>query len=591
MTTKTGTEQLTWDLSDLYRGLDDPSLDADVAGALADAEGFKAAYEGRLADLSPAELAAAVAEAERIMSIMERADTYANLLYSTDTADPARGALVQKMAEQAARLRTELLPFRLEWIGLDDEGAEALLADPALERYRHYLAAQRRYRPYVLSQPEERILSEKQLTSRAGWVRLFTELVSSLRIDIDGEQISLEEALARLQQPDREVRRKAAEGVTAALRTGGRTRGFILNSLLLEKSTDDRLRGYPHWLAERNLSNEASDEAVEALVQAVVSRYDIPQRYYRLKARLLGLDRIADYDRVAPISTRTDQITWNEAKDLVLEAYRSFSPEAGKIISNFFERRWIHAAITPNKTPGAFCATLVPEVHPYVLMSFTGERRAALTLAHELGHGLHGVLAQDLGLLNADTPLTLAETASVFGEALTFKRLLAGEADPTARLQLLAGRIEDAITTVFRQVAMNRFEDAVHNARRNAGELSVDAVADKWIETQSAMLGDAVELTDGYRIWWSYIPHFIGSPGYVYAYAFGYLFSLAIFGKYEREGESMVEPYLELLRAGGSESPEALARIVGLDITEPRFWLDGLEGIDRLVSEAEALAP
>ncbi|MGH2768384.1 MAG: M3 family oligoendopeptidase, partial [Actinomycetota bacterium] len=360
--------------------------------------------------------------------------------------------------------------------------------------------------------------------------------------------------------------------------------------ILLDKSVDDRLRRYPHWLAERNLANEASDEAVRALVEAVAARYDIPRRYYRLKAVLLGLDRLADYDRMAPIGSSSTLVPWEEAREIVEGAYSSFSPATGGIVRDFFERRWIDAAMRPNKAPGAFCLTTLPGVHPYVLLSYTGERRSVLTLAHELGHGVHGALASGRGLFNAQTPLTLAETASVFGEALTFRRLLEAETRPQARLELLAGRLEDAIATVFRQIAMHRFEDALHAARRAQGELAPETIGDLWISTQRDMLGEAVELTEGYRYWWAYIPHFIGTPGYVYAYAFGYLFSLAIFRRYEEEGSAVVDPYLELLRAGGSDAPEALAAIVGLDLRDPGFWARGLEAVEGLVGEAEAAA-
>jgi oligoendopeptidase F len=321
----------------------------------------------------------------------------------------------------------------------------------------------------------------------------------------------------------------------------------------------------------------------------VIARYDIPQRYYRLKAKLLGLDRLADYDRMAPILATSTPTSWDEARSIVLDAYSSFSPVTGAIVSDFFERRWIDAAVRPNKQSGAFCATTIPDVHPYVLLSFTGERRSVLTLAHELGHGVHGVLAGEQGLFNAQTPLTLAETASVFGEALTFQRLLAAEDDPNRRLELLVGRLEDAIATTFRQVAMNRFEDGIHNGRRK-GELAPDRFNELWMDVQRAMLGDAVDITDNYKIWWSYIPHFVGAPGYVYAYAFGYLFSLAIFRRYEKEGPAIVGPYLDLLRAGGSDTPEVLAKIVGLDLADPGFWAEGLEAVDQLLAEAEALA-
>jgi oligoendopeptidase F len=369
-----------------------------------------------------------------------------------------------------------------------------------------------------------------------------------------------------------------------------RTRGYILNTILSERAIEDRLRGYPTWISARNLANEIPDEAAQSLVDAIVERYDIPQRYYALKAKLLGLDRIADYDRFAPLQKVPGTIEWEEARDLVLESFGDFSPQAGDIIARFFDGAWIDAALRPGKMLGAFCATLIPDVHPYVLMNYAGERRSVLTLAHELGHGLHGVLAQDRGLLNASTPLTLAETASVFAEALTFEKLMEREDDPRARLDLLVGRVDDTIATVFRQIALNRFEHSIHTSRREEGELSVDRTSELWRVEQERMLGPAVEVTENYGIWWSYIPHFIAAPGYVYAYSFGYLFSLAIYRRYRDEGESLVEPYLDLLRAGGSAPPTELAARLGFDLGDPSFWSAGLAAIGALVDEAEALA-
>lgn len=595
--TITGAEDVAWDLADLYAGPEDPALEADLSNALADAKVFRERHRGQVAGLAAADLAAAVAELERIQAVVVRAESYAFLSFAVDTADPARGALLQRIEERSTALGTEVLFFGLEWVAVPDERADALLADPVLGHHHHFLASARRYRAHLLSEPEETLLAEKNLTASSAWSRLFTELTSALRITLpsgdDGvpaPPISLEEALAKLQQPSRDLRRQAAEAVTQALTGELRTRAYIFNTLLLDKSTEDRRRSYESWIAARNLSNEASDSAVQALVDAVISRYDIPQRYYKLKARLLGIDKLADYDRMAPILATSTPTSWDEARSIVLDAYRSFSPVTGGIVADFFDKSWIDAAVRPNKQSGAFCATTIPGVHPYVMLSFTGERRSVLTLAHELGHGIHGVLAQPQGLFNAQTPLTLAETASVFGEALVFGRLLAAEQDPHKRLELLVGRLEDAIATIFRQVAMNRFEDAIHNGRRTEGELSPERICALWLETQTAMLGDSVELSEGYRMWWSYIPHFVGAPGYVYAYAFGYLFSLAIFRRYEQVGAVMVDGYLELLAAGGSDVPEVLAKMVGLDLTDPGFWAGGLESVDQLLAEAEALA-
>jgi oligoendopeptidase F len=585
----TGAEEVAWDLSDLYESPDDPKLDEEAARAERDAAAFRERYHGKVATLTAGELADATATLEEIESAIDRALSYAQLRFSTNMADPARGALVAKLRERYAAIETTLLFFGLEWAAAPDGAAGAVLADPELDHYRHWLESVRRYRPYLLSEPEEKIVTEKTVSGSAAWSRLHSELLSALRATIEGEEISIETALSRLFRPERDTRREAAEALTAALAPGLRTRAYVYNALLLDKSIDDRLRGYPTWISSRNLSNEASDEAVQALVDAVVSRYDVPQRYYRLKARLLGLDRLEHYDRFAPVAERGGRTTWGEARSIVVGAYSEFDEQVGEIVDGFFEKSWIDAPVRPDKSTGAFCATTIPGVHPYVLMNFTGERRSILTLAHELGHGLHGVLTEPLGLFNASTTLTAAETASVFGEALTFKKLVASEDDPRRKLDLLTGRIEDAIATTFRQISMNRFEDAVHSERREVGELSTDRFAELWLEAQTALFGDSVGV-GGYETWWSYIPHFIGSPGYVYAYAYGYLFSLAIFRRYEIEGDAMVEPYLELLRLGGSRSPSDLAKVVGLDLDDPAIWASGIDALAEDLDVAEALA-
>jgi oligoendopeptidase F len=585
----TGAEEVAWDLSDLYEAIDDPRIDADVARAEGDAAAFRERYHGRIAELGAAELAAAVAEHERIESVVVRALTFAHLTFATNMADPARGALVARLGEKAAALETQLLFFGLEWAAAPDDAAEAVLADPALDAWRHHLRSLRKFRPYLLSEPEERIVTEKTVSGVTAWSRLYEEQLGALRVSLDGDELSLETAMAKLYEHDRDTRRAAAEAIGESLGPGLRTRTFVFNTILLDKSIEDRLRGYPTWISSRNLANETTDEAVDALVEATTSRYDVARRYYQLKARLLGLDRLDHYDRFAPVSTDSRKTSWDEARRIVVGAYSDFSEETGAIIGRFFDEQWIDGPVRPDKRTGAFCATTVPGVHPYILMNYTGDRRSVLTLAHELGHGLHGVLAEPLGLFNSSTPLTTAETASVFGEALTFERLLADEDDPRARLDLLTGRIEDAIATTFRQIAMNRFEHAVHTERREQGELASERIGELWLEVQNALFGDSVS-TDGYTPWWSYIPHFTGSPGYVYAYAYGYLFSLAIYRRYVQEGDAMVEPYLDLLRAGGSRSPEELAQLVGLDLTDPAIWASGIDALAEELDEAERLA-
>ena len=584
-----GAEDVAWDLGDLYDGPDDARIESDIAQAEVDAAAFRERYHGKVAELDAQALADAVAEHERIESSVVRPLTYAHLLFATNMADPTRGALVARLGEKAAALETQLLFFPLEWAAVPDDAADAVLADEALDHWRHHLLSARKFRPYLLTEPEEKVVTEKTVSGVGAWSRLYEEQLGALRVSLDGQEVSLETAMARLYDTDRDVRRTAAEAITEALGPGLRTRTFVFNTILVDKSIDDRLRGYPTWISSRNLANETTDEAVEALIEATTSRYDVAQRYYRLKARLLGLERLDHFDRMAPIAADTSKASWEDARTIVVDAYSDFSDEAGGIVARFFDDSWIDGPVRPDKRTGAFCATTVPGVHPYILMNYTGDRRSILTLAHELGHGLHGVLSQPLGYFNSSTPLTTAETASVFGEALTFERLLADEDDPRRRLDLLAGSIEDAIATTFRQIAMNRFEHAVHTERRGQGELASERIGELWIEAQTALFGDSVSI-EGYTPWWSYIPHFTGSPGYVYAYAYGYLFSLAIYRRYVQEGDAMVEPYLELLRAGGSRSPEELARLVGLDLTDPAIWASGIDALAEELDEAERLA-
>jgi oligoendopeptidase F len=587
----TDVTEVTWDLSHLLDGRDDP--DAAVAEILdrADAAADEiAGVRGTVSALDAnalSELMTAFAELEELLG---RAGSYASLQFATDTTDPRRGALMQKVQERATAINTRLIFFELEWAALADEHADALLADERLAFCRHHLASARRYRDHLLSEPEEKILSEKSVTGRSAWRRLFSELQSTISVDLGGAETTLEEALSRLSSPDRPVRAAAAEAVTEGLRPGLRTRAYIFNTLVADKATDDRLRGYETWLSARNLDNEATDESVQTLVEAVRKRFDIPQRWYALKARLLGLDRIADYDRMASVADVEEEVGWDEARELVLDAYASVSDDMANAARRFFDERWIDAAPRPGKRGGAFCSYTVPSVHPYVFLNWTGRRRDVMTLAHELGHGLHAYLAREQGVFHQGTPLTVAETASVFGETVTFGRVLSSVDSPADRLALLATNIEDAIATIFRQTAMNRFEDLVHTERRSAGELSVDRFGELWAESQAEMLGDAVEITPGYRTWWSYIPHFISTPGYVYAYAYGQLLALSVYHQYEEQGSDFVPRYLHLLSSGGSMAPEELGRIVGCDLADPHFWDGGLDLVEAQLEAAETAA-
>ena len=587
MNLPTELQEVVWDLDHLVGG--PPGVDEALDRADRLAASFAETYRGALAEIDADGLAAAMAQLAEINDLVGRAASYAQLRFSTDTADPDRGALMQRVEERATALETRLLFFELEWAALDDDRAERLLAGDGLDFCRHHLRTIRRYRPHLLSEPEERVFSEKALTGRSAWGRLFEELTSSLEVELE-ETLTLDMALSRLASPARTARREAAEAVTKALQPGLRTRAFVFNTLLADKATDDRLRHYPNWLAARNLANEASDESVAALIDAVRNRYALARRWYTLKAELLGIDKLADYDRMAPVSTEDVRVDWPEATDMVMDAYSSFSPRLGKLVGRFFSEGWIDAPPGPRKRGGAFCAYTVPSVHPYVMLNYTGRRRDVLTLAHELGHGVHAALAAEQGIYHQHTPLTLAETASVFGEALTFGRLLDAAPTPASRLALLAEDIEGAIATVFRQVAMNRFESLVHTDRREHGELSVERFNDLWFESQTELLGDSVELTDGYRSWWSYVPHFINVPGYVYAYAYGQLLALSVYQRHLEEGDGFAERYLGLLAAGGSRSPQELGALVGIDLADPGFWDSGLDLVERQLEAAEAAA-
>jgi len=589
MSTTESAEQVRWDLSDLVADGGEQAVEALLAEGLERAGDFAQRYRGALETIDGDGLVAAMTTLAEIFDLVGRVESYAALDFATDTTDPARGALIARVQERSTTLATTLLFFELEWAALSDERVEELLAHDGLDFCSHHLRTARRYRPHLLSEPEELILTEKSLSGAGAWTRLFGELTSAIEVELE-EPATLDVALARLASPSREVRRESAAAVTRALEPGLRTRAFIFNTLLVDKATDDRLRHYPNWLAARNLANEASDESVEALISAVRGRYELARRWYRLKARLLGIDRLADYDRMAPLATDEVEVAWPQARELVLDAYASFSPVLGDLAERFFAEHWIDAPPGHGKQGGAFCAYTVPSVHPYVLLNFTGRRRDVLVLAHELGHGVHAALAARQGIFHQGTPLTLAETASVFGEALTFGRLLEASPTPAARLALLAEDIEGAIATVFRQVTMNQFERLAHTERRERGELSVERLGELWGQTQEEFLGDAVEVTADYRSWWSYIPHFINTPGYVYAYAYGQLLALSVYDRYLTQGAGFEHQYLELLSSGGSRSPEELGAIVGVDLRDPGFWERGLDLVERRLEAAEEAA-
>lgn len=584
----TGAEDVRWNLGDLYTSTDE--LEQDLKEADQEAEAFAEKYRGQLESLDSDSFAAALREFEELHDVLGRAYTYAYLNWSTDTSDAARGALLQHVRETYTRIAQKLIFFELEWATMHEARAAELLDADALRQYRHYLELQRLRKNHLLSEAEEKILAEKSITGRGAWNRFFDETLGAARFVIDAEELTEQEVLSRLHEPEREVRRKAAMALTDGLQRHLRSLTFVFNTILADKASDDRLRGYESWLSSRNLSNEVSDETVAALVATVASRYDLVARYYRLKRRLLGLDELFDYDRYAPLPEAGARYSWSQAKDIVLDAYSEFHARMGSITEEFFEKRWIDAPVAAGKRGGAFSHSAVPSVHPYILMNFTGKIRDVQTLAHELGHGVHQYLARNQGVLQSDTPLTTAEMASVFGEMLVFQRLMRREDEPRTKLAMVVGKIDDTIATVFRQIAMNRFEDRVHTARRGEGELSSDDFAEHWMATQRDMFQGSVTLGEHYRFWWSYIPHFLHTPGYVYAYAFGELLVLALYARYMEEPTGFPERYLSLLEAGGSDWPDILVGRMDVDLSDPNFWKLGLSAIEDLILEAETLA-
>lgn len=593
-----GVENVLWDLSIYYQDINDPAIQADMDALTALVADFVETYRGKVAQLSAAELLEALKVQEGIFDKLTSLSMFANLTYATDTNNPAYGALAQRFTEYASKTQQQLLFFTLEWNQADDETVQPLIDDPVLEKYQHYLSAERRYKPYSLSEAEEQILVEKSVTGRSAWVRFFTQLTGAMRLDYEGEKRTLTEVLSKLHHPDRDTRRKANDSISAALKENAMELTYIFNILAADKASDDRLRNYPSWISSRNLSNKAQDSVVETLIQSVTANYDIVEQHYTLKRGLLGLDSLAEYDRYAPLPVKgSDKLyTWNEAKEIVLNAFAAFSPKFAEIAQRFFDENWIHAPVLPGKRGGAFCAPGSPASHPFVLVNYTGQARDIMTLAHELGHGIHSYLANEAqGAINSDYPLTTAEMASTFGEMLVFNNLIEKETDPQARLAMLAEKMEDSIATVFRQISMNRFEDGLHTARRTEGELTAERISAIWAETQQAMFGESVQLSEDYAIWWSYIPHFLHTPGYVYAYAFGELLVMALYKLYQEQGQSFIEPFIGVLSAGGSDYPENILAKVGVDLNDPDFWNKGLsifrERLEQEIAVAKEIYP
>ena len=593
---KTGLGSLPeWNLADLYSGLDDPAIKRDLDRTDAECVAFENAYKGKLAEMAKsadagAALADAVRHYEAIDDLTGRLGSYAGLLHAGDTVDPQRTKFFGDVQERLTAASTHLLFFSLELNRIDDALIEAAMRDPALGHYRPWIEDVRRYRPYQLEDRIEQLFHEKSMTAFAAWNRQFDATIANLRFRVQGKSLAIEPTLNLLQDRSGEKRKAAAEALAETFKNNVQQFTLITNTLAKDKEISDRWRGFADIADERHLSNRVEREVVDALVAAVRAAYPrLSHRYYALKAKWFGKKRLPHWDRNAPlpqVPTRT--VGWTEAMDTVLTAYGAFSPKMAAIAERFFTERWIDAPVRPGKSPGAFAHPTTPSAHPYVLLNYQGKPRDVMTLAHELGHGVHQVLAAPNGALMAPTPLTLAETASVFGEMLTFRKLLAATSDKKERKAMLAAKVEDMINTVVRQIAFYTFERSVHTERKG-GELTAERIGELWMDVQHESLGPAIELKPGYETFWAYIPHFIHSPFYVYAYAFGDCLVNSLYAVYEHAADGFAERYLAMLSAGGTKPHTELLAPFGLNARDPSFWQGGLGVIERMIEELEAL--
>ncbi len=581
-----------WDLNDLYPGMESRELKADLDRMESAAKEFHAAYAGKLASLDGATFAKAIREYERIDEVLSRAMSYAGLVYSGNMVDPAIGKFYQSTQERVNGISTHLVFFTLEINRLDETALESTLkASNDLAHYAPWLRDVRLFREHQLSDEVERLLHEKHVVGRAAWNRLFDETIAGLRFPIGGKDLTCAEALNKLSDRNQAVRREAGEVVGRVLGDNIRLFALVTNTLAKDKEIEDKWRNYPRPTSSRNLSNRVEDEVVDALVKAVKDAYPaLSHRYYTMKARWFGQDALDYWDRNAPLPEDVDRtIRWDEARDLVLGAYGRFSPELAGLGKRFFDNAWIDAPVRPGKAPGAFAHPTVPSVHPYLLVNYQGKTRDVMTLAHELGHGVHQILAGKQGHLMSDTPLTLAETASVFGEMLTFRSLLDAETDPKRRKIMLATKVEDMLNTVVRQIAFFDFEQRVHTERRE-GELTAERLGEIWMAVQTESLGPALRFDEGYQNYWSYIPHFIHSPFYVYAYAFGDCLVNSLYAVYQESEQGFADKYMAMLSAGGTLRHKELLAPFGLDAGDPAFWQKGLGVIRGFVDELEQSA-
>jgi oligoendopeptidase F len=579
-----------WDLGDLYPGRDSGELQGDLQAAEAEARTFRARYEGKLLAMSGEELAEAVASYERMSERLGRVMSFASLVHAGDMSDPEIGRFYQTTHERVNNIESELLFFTLELNRIEDDALAAKLEAPALQHYAPWLRDVRTFRPYQLSDDIERLLHEKSVAGRAAWTRLFDETEAALRFRVKGKRLTSAEALHLLSDRDPATRKLAAKALGDVFGQNARLFALVTNTLAKDKEIEDRWRGFKRPISSRNLGNFVEDEVVDALIGAVRAAYPrLAHRYYRLKARWFGVEVLPYWDRNAPIEDDDDRnIPWSEAERIVLDAYAAFSPDMASIGRRFFERRWIDAGVRPGKASGAFAHPTVPSAHPYLLLNYQGKSRDVMTLAHELGHGVHQVLAAPQGALMSDTPLTLAETASIFGEMLTFRSMLAAEIEPKRRKALLAGKVEDMLNTVVRQIAFVEFERRVHDGRRQ-GEMTPERIGEIWLDVQRESLGPAIAFEAEYRWYWTYIPHFIHTPFYVYAYAFGDCLVNSLYAVYRGAAPGFAEKYFDMLRAGGSKRHKELLAPFGLDASDPAFWDKGLSVIESFVNELEAM--
>ncbi|MBU0481103.1 MAG: M3 family oligoendopeptidase [Proteobacteria bacterium] len=583
-----GTEKVLWKLEDLYSSQDDPALTRDLELCRSEATRLQEQYEYKIAELDGPALCELVAALEKLESLQGRIATFAFLNFTTRTRDAKAGAFLQKIKEFGSNIGRKTVFFELEWNRLDEKQVESLLGSHHLASYRHYLKSMRRYAPHQLSREEESLLIERAPVGRSSWNNLFDKVLGHLEFGINKR--SEEEVLSDLYSADRLVRKQAAADLTGGLKSQLHVLTHIFNTILADKMIDDRLRAYPSWVSSMNLYNELEEKTVAALIESVTGRYDIVKRYYLLKRDLLGLDELVDYDRYAPLPFLPEtSVSWSDCRKMVLDSFAEFSGEMAEIAEKFFTDAWIHAPIIEGKRAGAFAHPCVPEVHPYVMVNYAGTLRDVSTVAHELGHGVHQHLAARCGYYNSGTTLVLAETASVFAELLLFRSQLGMISGRKEKKAFICQKLESIFATVFRQVAMNRFEERIHTGRRESGELSPEEMTVHWLESQKEMFAGSVTLTDDYGVWWSYIPHFLNTPGYVYSYAFGELLVLSLYRIYQTDSEKFVPRYLELLASGGSMSPYELLQPFGIDLNDKSFWLGGLELIDDMLQEMEEL--